>query len=127
LVRRTLARRDRAVTNPNGAKGAEFERQVRDRFRYAGHRYAERSYGAGRSDDVGDLSGILGGRIVIQCKNTGKIDLSGALDDAEVQRLNARADYAAVVQKRRGKNASRAYVIMDLDSFARLLKEIELA
>ena len=113
------------MSNPNGAKGSEFERRVRDRFRYAGHRYVERSYGAGRGDDVGDLSGVLGGRLVVQCKDTGRIDLSGALDNAEIQRINARGDYGAVVQKRRGKGAGKAYFIMELDAACALLKEIE--
>jgi hypothetical protein len=111
--------------NRNKNRGSLFEREIVKALRYHGHRFAERAYGAGRPDDVGDISGILGGRVVIEAKDCKAFDLSGWLAEAEKERINARADFGVVVAKRRGKSAQSAYAILTLDTLARLLKEVE--
>lgn len=107
------------MTSPQARKGATFERDVVEFFRANGHPYVERAYGAGRPDDVGDLDGVPGW--ALELKNHQKLALSGWLDEAESERLNARKRFAAVIAKRRGKSAGHAYVVMTLATFAELL------
>lgn len=109
------------MTNPQKIRGSAFERAVVQVLRDNGHIYAERAYGAGRPDDVGDISGLPG--LVLECKDHGKLDFPGWLREAEVERQNARADYGVVVAKRRGKGAGEAYVVMTLETFAQIWKE----
>ena len=46
-----------------------------------GYPCAERAYGAGRHDDVGDIDGIDG--VVIECKNEKRINIPGYLKELE--------------------------------------------
>jgi len=107
------------VTSPQARKGAQFERDVVEFFRANGHPHVERAYGAGRPDDVGDLDGVPGW--ALELKNHQKLAFAGWLDEAEVERVNARARFAAVIAKRRGKSAGQSYVVMTLATFADLL------
>ena len=109
------------MTSPQARKGSQYERDVVAYLRASGHPYAERHYGAGRPDDVGDLDGIPGW--TIECKNHRSIDLSGWADEAERERTNGRQPFAAVIAKRRGKPVAQSYVVLDLATFARLLAE----
>lgn len=109
------------MTSPQARKGATFERDVVAYFNANGHPYVERAYGAGRPDDVGDLDGIPGW--ALELKNHKTLTLSGWLDEAEVERVNARARFAAVIAKRRNKPASQSYVVMTLETFAELLAD----
>ena len=45
--------------------------------------------------------------------------------EAETERINAHADYGVVIAKRPRRPIGESYVVMTLDSFAQLLKEIE--
>jgi Holliday junction resolvase len=110
------------MTTPQKAKGSQYERDVAKFLRENGHPYADRRYGAGNTQDKGDITG-LGPRLVIECKNHKTLDLSGWLAEAEIERENAKAEYGVVVAKRRGKNAGESYVVMTLADFARLWKE----
>lgn len=118
------------MTNP---KGQVFQREV---INY------------GRSRDV-DIEGIpkAGARdqgdvlirfrhtflkVVAELKNVAKMDLSGWLQQADVESVNwasARA-YApddvlpVVIHKRRGKGARGAYVTMDLETFFNILDRV---
>lgn len=107
------------MTSPQARKGAQFERDVVEFLRAAGHPHVERAYGAGRPDDVGDLDGVPGW--ALELKNHKTLALSGWLDEAEVERVNARARFCAVIAKRRGKSAGESYVVMTLATFAELL------
>ena len=104
------------MTHPNKAKGASFERAVADYLADHGHPNADRAYGAGRTDDRGDIAGVDG--FAIQCKNVQRIELAAFIDEAQEQALNRRVDNAAVVVKRRGKHVAHAYVVLDLATFA---------
>ena len=108
------------MTSPQARKGSTFERDVVRCLHAHGHRYAERSYGAGRPDDVGDIDGIPG--VVIECKNYRTIDLAGFMDEAETERVNAGAELAVVVVKRRQKPAGQSYAVLTLHDLAELLK-----
>jgi hypothetical protein len=109
------------VTTPQKAKGSQFERDVAKYLAENGHPYAERRYGAGNTQDKGDINGLPG--LVIECKNHGTLKFSEWLKEAEVEKGHAKADYGIVVAKRRGKSASEAYVVMTLADFSRLWKE----
>ena len=76
--------------------------------------------------DRGDIAGvrtIRGGRVVIECKNTSRLDLPGWLREAEAERVNDEAPIAVVMHKRRGTTDPGAqYVTMDAATFVRLLE-----
>ncbi len=57
------------------------------------------------SKDRGDIGGLrhMGERVVIECKNTARTDLSGWITEAEVERGNDDATAALVIHKRHGK------------------------
>lgn len=56
------------------------------------------------SSDRGDIGGVrhMGGRIVIEAKDHARLDLSGWVDEADVERGNDDALAGLVVHKRRG-------------------------
>jgi hypothetical protein len=76
------------------------------------------------SADRGDIGGIrhLGGRVVLECKNTAKINLAGWAAEAEIERGNDDATVGAIVHKRHGKgNAADQWVTLTLADFTALL------
>jgi hypothetical protein len=93
-------------------KGSAFERDVVHYLQEHGFGDAERSYGAGRPEDVGDIAGVPG--ITIEVKNHARLELAQWVDEAERERINARQPFAVVIAKRRGKGAAQSYVVMDL-------------
>jgi hypothetical protein len=112
-----------AATNGRAmkAKGSAFERDVVAYLKANGHPYAERHYGAGRPEDVGDIDGIPGW--TVECKAHKALALAGWTDEAERERVNGRQPFAAVIAKRRNKPTADAYVIVSLEQFARLLAD----
>ena len=100
-------------------KGSQFERDVVRYLQAHGFPDAERAYGAGRPEDVGDIAGVPG--VTVECKATKSIDLAGFVDEAERERLNARQPYGVAVVKRRGRSAADSYVVCNLATFARLV------
>lgn len=72
--------------------------------------------------DKGDIAGVVG--VVIEAKNTTKLDISAALNEAMVERDNAGAAIGAAWIKRRGRaSAADGYVVLDGHTFMQLLKE----
>ncbi len=74
--------------------------------------------------DRGDIGGVrhMGGRIVVECKSTTRMELSRWLAETEVERGNDDALAGLVVHKRRGKSApGEQYVTMRLGDLAALL------
>ena len=57
--------------------------------------------------DRGDIGGLrhMGQRVVIECKDTARIDLAGWAAEAELERRNDDANAALIVHKRHGKGA----------------------
>lgn len=101
-------------------KGAGFERAVVAYLVANGFPRAARAYGAGRSDDVGDIDGVPG--YTIQVRNTKRIDLAGTLDDADRQRVTAGSRYSAGIHKRRNRPVADAYVVMTLAQFVEVVR-----
>lgn len=74
--------------------------------------------------DRGDVSGLIhmGGRIVVECKNTTRTNLAGWATEAEVERGNDDAVAGIVVHKRHGKGQpGEQWVTMTLADFASIL------
>ena len=103
------------------AKGSAFERAVVDYLRDHGHPYAERHYGAGRREDVGDVDGVVGW--TIEAKNYKAMHLAEWSDEAEHERQHGRQRFAAAIAKRRCKPVAQSYVVMSLETFTRLLAD----
>ena len=100
-------------------KGSQFERDVVRYLQEHGFPDAERAYGAGRPEDVGDIAGVPG--ICCEVKNHARLELAQWVDEAESERINARQPFAVVIAKRRGKGTAQSYVVMTLESFTRLV------
>ena len=110
------------MSTPQKRKGSAWERDTKDWLNSKGFTYAERAYGAGRHDDVGDIRGING--VVIECKNEKTLRLPQYLRELEVEMVNAKAITGAVFIKKRGtSNVSDAYVVMTAEIWANLLKQ----
>ena len=107
------------MTNPNKAKGSQWERDVVAYLRANGFPYAERRFGAGQQNDKGDIVGIPG--VTIEAKNHAKFALSDWLAQAEEERKNAGNKFGVVVVKRRGKSAGEGYVVMTLETFCEIV------
>lgn len=87
------------MTNPQKAKGSAAELAVARYMADNGWPYAQRSYGAGRTNDVGDITNCPG--IVVEVKNQQRFDLPGWLGELEVEVANANAITGVLVVKRR--------------------------
>ena len=106
------------------AAGTRFERQVAD---YLAHGLdddrIDRRVKTG-SADRGDIGGVrhLGARVVVECKNTSRLDVGTWLREAEVERGNDDATVGLVVAKRHGKGApADQLVLMTLGDLVALL------
>ena len=106
------------------AAGTRFERQVAD--------YLARGLDDDRIDrrvktgsaDKGDIGGVrhLGARVVVECKNTSRLEVGPWLTEAEVERVNDAATVGLVVAKRHGKGApADQLVLMTLGDLVALL------
>lgn len=106
--------------------GAAFERKQADwlRDRLDDDRIDRRvKRGVRDRGDIGGVRMIGGGRVVIECKDSARLDLSGWLREAEIERGNDDAEIAVVMHKKRGTTAgSDQYVTMTAETFARLLE-----
>ena len=75
----------------------------------------------GGSQDKGDIAGIP--EVVIEAKNTVRLDLAGAIAEVEAEVRNARATVGVAWIKRKGKTSPGAgYVVMTGEMFVALLK-----
>ena len=75
--------------------------------------------------DVGDIRCLDLPEFVFECKNRKDAlsSLSQIMKETEQERLNAEADFAAAIVKRRNFGTGGAYVVMELHNFAQLIKE----
>jgi hypothetical protein len=83
--------------------GTAFERLIADCLAQHVDDRIDRRVKTG-SNDKGDIGGIrhLGERLVVECKTVARLDLSGWVDEAEVERGNDDAIAGLVIHKRRG-------------------------
>jgi len=80
---------------------------------------AARAYGAGRPDDVGDVTGVDGFCVEVKCHRA--LDLAGWADEASREAVNAGAGIVGVVvAKRQRRPAENAYAVLRLTDFATL-------
>jgi hypothetical protein len=83
--------------------------------------HAERRRLAG-AKDRGDVAGVPG--VVIEAKNTNRLALAEAVDEANVEALNDSAPIGVAWIHRKGKSSPLdGYVCMDGATFLRLLDE----
>lgn len=108
------------MTSPQGRKGSQWERDVVAYLKSAGFPHAERAYGAGRPDDVGDID--LGLPVVLECKNHGRLELAQWVDETEIERAQANAVFGVAVVKRRQRPAFDGYAVLPLWQLAALLR-----
>jgi len=72
--------------------------------------------------DKGDIAGLP--RVVIEVKDQNALSFGPWLKEAQVERDNAQADIGVVWAKRRGfTDASKWFVVMDGETFMKMLKE----
>jgi len=110
------------MTSAAKRKGSGYERDVVKWLVANGFPCAERAYGAGRHDDVGDIDGING--VVIECKNEKKITLSVYLQELSDEMTHADAETGVVLVKKRGTtNVSESYAVMPAWLWVDLLKQ----
>lgn len=102
-------------------KGSQFERDLVRELRARGWD-AERAYGAGRPDDVGDIAGLP---VVVEAKACKRFDLAGWCDEAEVEAENAGVEIGVVIAKAPRRPTEDAYVVMRLPAFDILLRAAE--
>lgn len=101
--------------------GTAAETAVVEYLRDQGFMYVERRAQHG-ANDMGDISGIPG--VVIEVKNCKTLEFSKWLEEAEQERVNAGAQLAVVVAKRRGKaNPKDWYWLATGPSMVQMLKD----
>ena len=116
------------VRNRKSAKkaGASFETAIANYLAWAlNDDRVERRHLTG-TQDRGDITGVMldGQRVVIECKNTSRMNVSEHLREAELERGNDDATYGVVVQKRHGmgittrETVGQQLVMMTLEQYA---------
>ncbi len=92
------------MSNPNGKKGSAFERLIADALRDHVDDRIDRRVKTGNKDrgDIGGLRSFHGDKVVIECKNVSRTNLSGWVDEADIERGNDDAIAGLVIHKRRG-------------------------
>lgn len=105
------------MPNPNKARGSRWELAIRRHLEgFFGRRVrkpAQEGY-----KDVGDLHISP---FVIQAKDEARHTFSSYVDDAEKQAVHAGEPFGVAVVKRRGVGTDRAYVVMSLATFTRVV------
>ena len=112
------------MSNPNGRKGASFERQTADFWRDHYDDRIDRRVKTG-SQDKGDVANLRLGphRLAIECKNERKVDLAGWVTEAQKEAANDGALLGVVVAKRKGKGQPEdQWVIMTQGDLLKLLQ-----
>lgn len=99
--------------------GTKFESACRDFIQTWGFPHCERAPLWG-GHDRGDLLGIPG--FVIQCRNTARLDLAGAIDDAKTQAANNGSGRPVAIIRRRGTSVAGAYVVMELCDWLEVIR-----
>lgn len=111
----------------NRQKGSTFERLVAD---YLAAEYDDRvdrrvKTGAADKGDVGGVR-VNGHRLVLECKNTKKLELPAWTREARVEAANDGAPVGVVVHKRHGSaKPGEQWVSMTLEDLVTLLKLVE--
>lgn len=108
------------MTNP---KGGRFERVQADALKEALDADIDRrvKYGTKDRGDISGLRSVFGERIVVECKNTTRLNLGGWVQEARLEAGNDDAPIALVMHKRKGTtDPMRQYVTMEVRDLLRL-------
>lgn len=108
------------------AAGARFERAVADWLRLNVSEWVDRRVRTAARDcgDIANLRTLDGRRVVVEVKDTARLDLAGWAREAEAERVNDGAAAGVVVAKRHGvADPAQQWVIMTLANFAALITE----
>lgn len=111
--------------SPRSAReaGTRFERSIADCLTERVDDRIDRRVKTGNKDR-GDIGGLRahGQRVVIECKNVARLDLSGWINEADIERGNDDAVAGLVVHKRRGTtDPGDQYVTLTLRDLIALL------
>lgn len=110
------------MVNPSKAKGTAAESQVVHYLKAAGWYHAERRALHGNVDK-GDVAGIPGCVVEIKDHKVSSLNFGAYVDEANLEKANAKADVGVAWVKRRGKtDPGRWIVAMDGEQFVALLK-----
>lgn len=108
------------------AAGTRFETLIANWLaeRFDDDRIERRArFGAKDRGDIGGVRTVLGARVVIECKDTNRLELSGWVREADIERGNDDALVGVVVHKKRGTtDPAEQYVTMRLADFAHLVE-----
>lgn len=108
--------------NPNKDRGARWERALATYFQEAGFPEVDRIRGKGLRD-VGDLGGLRS--FVIEAKDWTSPNFPEFIRQANTEANNAGKPFGVAIQKKRRAPVGDAFVVLDLDTFLRLLQHIE--
>lgn len=118
------------MANPNGRKGATFERSIADYLaERTGSPYIDRRVKTG-AKDKGDVANFrVGGRkVVVECKNLKRADLAAGLAEAQTEAINDDALCGIYVKKRRGKGKPEdQYAVLALGDLMALIEAATMA
>lgn len=106
------------------AAGSRFERVIADSLAAHVDSRVDRRVKTGAKDkgDIGGLRSVDGERVVVECKDVAKLNLSGWVNEADIERGNDDAIAGVVIHKRRGHaDALDQYVSMTLRDLIALL------
>ena len=110
------------MSNPNKAKGSRWEAALVTFFREHGFLEVARIRGAGTKDE-GDLGGLRS--FALEAKDHAKPDYHAFVRQAKCEASNAGKPFGVAIQKKRRAPTEEALVVMDLETFVRLLKHIK--
>lgn len=104
--------------NASKQKGTKFETEVVNYFHHRGMTDVGRQILTGNMD-LGDIAGLPGW--VIECKNVNTANWAQFMDETNVERKNAGAQYGLLVVRRRMKSITQAYAVLPLDQAVTLI------
>lgn len=99
-------------------KGTAFETEVVRYLQARGFENVGRQILTG-NQDLGDIAGIPGW--AVECKNVNSATWAAWMDETELERRNAGADYGLLVVRRRMKPIEKAYAVLPLNQAVTLI------
>jgi len=109
------------MANPNKAKGTRWEVSVASFLRERGFTEVFRLAPAGEYD-AGDIGGLP--KFALECRDRQSFNLAENVKDANNRAIHKNCRFGVAVLKKRGASVEQGYVVMDLDTFARILHEL---
>lgn len=108
--------------NPNAERGARWESKLVAFFRGEGFPEVTRIRGRGAKDE-GDLGGLS--LWAVEAKDEQSLNFPAYVKQAKQEALNAGKPFGVAIVKKRKAKVHEAYVVMDLETFVRLLKYLK--